>query len=196
MSRLDARRIARSASLGRTDDSRPARFRNHGSIRQRNPAGQPRRGDAPLLPRLRDERDRRAGAARCARRAEAGAPARAVRHARGQQRLEPALREVRPRRRRGARQVPPARRFRDLRSPGAHGAGLLHALHADRRPGQLRLGRRRRPGGLPLYRVPAGSASPSEMLADIDKETVDFVPNYDGKEQEPTRPADAGSRTC
>ena len=24
-----------------------------------------------------------------------------------------------------------------------------------------------------------------EMLADIDKETVDFVPNYDGKEQEP-----------
>ena len=26
----------------------------------------------------------------------------------------------------------------------------------------------------------------SEMLADIDKETVDFVPNYDGKESEPT----------
>ncbi len=26
----------------------------------------------------------------------------------------------------------------------------------------------------------------SEILADIDKETVDFVPNYDGKEQEPT----------
>jgi DNA gyrase subunit A len=26
----------------------------------------------------------------------------------------------------------------------------------------------------------------SETLADIDKETVDFVPNYDGKEQEPT----------
>jgi DNA gyrase subunit A len=26
----------------------------------------------------------------------------------------------------------------------------------------------------------------SEMLADIDKETVDFVPNYDGKENEPT----------
>ena len=24
------------------------------------------------------------------------------------------------------------------------------------------------------------------MLADIDKETVDFVPNYDGKEHEPT----------
>src|SRR5215467_9264214 len=26
----------------------------------------------------------------------------------------------------------------------------------------------------------------AEMLADIDKETVDFVPNYDGKEREPT----------
>src|SRR6202142_4145819 len=26
----------------------------------------------------------------------------------------------------------------------------------------------------------------AEMLSDIDKETVDFVPNYDGKEQEPT----------
>jgi len=26
----------------------------------------------------------------------------------------------------------------------------------------------------------------AEMLADIDRETVDFVPNYDGKEQEPT----------
>src|SRR5262249_23135609 len=25
----------------------------------------------------------------------------------------------------------------------------------------------------------------NELLADIDKETVDFIPNYDGKEQEP-----------
>ena len=30
------------------------------------------------------------------------------------------------------------------------------------------------------------TALASEMLADIDKETVDFVPNYDGKENEPT----------
>jgi DNA gyrase subunit A len=30
------------------------------------------------------------------------------------------------------------------------------------------------------------TALASELLADIDKETVDFVPNYDGKEQEPT----------
>ena len=31
----------------------------------------------------------------------------------------------------------------------------------------------------------------SEMLADIDKETVDFVPNYDGKELEPAVLPDA-----
>ena len=36
---------------------------------------------------------------------------------------------------------------RDLRRAGAHGAGLLAALPADRRPGQLRLGRRRQRGG-------------------------------------------------
>ena len=34
--------------------------------------------------------------------------------------------------------------------------------------------------------MPARSRSPDELLADIDKETVDFVPNYDGKEQEPS----------
>ena len=36
----------------------------------------------------------------------------------------------------------------------------------------------------------------AEMLADIDKETVDFVPNYDGKEQEPVGAAVAAARTC
>ena len=34
-----------------------------------------------------------------------------------------------------------------------------------------------------------------ELLADIDKETVDFVPNYDGKEREPAR-LPSRSRTC
>ena len=59
-----------------------------------------------------------------------------------------ALRQVRPRGRRRARQVPPPRRHGDLRRPGAHGPALLPALPADRRPGQLRLGGRRPPGGL------------------------------------------------
>ena len=54
--------------------------------------------------------------------------------------------EVRPHRRRGDGQLPPARRLGDLRHARAHGAGLLDALPARRRPGQLRLGRRR-PGG-------------------------------------------------
>ena len=73
-----------------------------------------------------------------------------------EQRLEPAVHEVRAHRRRRDRQVPPARRQSRLRRAGAHGAGLLDALHADRRPGQLRLGRRRQRGGHALHRVPAG----------------------------------------
>ncbi len=100
--------------------------------------------------------------------------------------LEPALREMRAHRRRGAGQVSPARRFGHLRGAGAHGAGLFHALYAHRRPGQLRLDRRRyRPRPI-ATRSAAWSAFRRELLADIDKETVDFVPNYDGKEMEPT----------
>ena len=75
---------------------------------------------------------------------------------------------------------------RDLRHAGAHGAGLLAALPAGRRPGQLRLGRRRQRGGRCATPSAAWRRSPHELLADIDKETVDFVPNYDGKEHEPT----------
>ena len=73
-----------------------------------------------------------------------------------------------------------------LRRPGPHGPGLLDALHARRRPGQLRLGRRRSAGGHALHRVPDDASSPRELLADIDKETVDWQPNYDDKELEPT----------
>ena len=116
---------------------------SHDPVRQGNPGRQPRRRDAALVPRLRDERDRRSRAARRARRAEAGAPARAVRDARAEQRLEPALQEVGAHRRRRDRQVPPARRHRGLRHHRAHGAAFLAAPHAGRRPGQLRLGRRR-----------------------------------------------------
>ena len=84
------------------------------------------------------------------------------------------------------RQVPPARRQRGLRRAGPHGPGLLDALPAHRRPGQLRLGRRRSAGGHALHRVPHERSSPRELLADIDKETVDWQPNYDDKELEPT----------
>src|SRR5262245_10084464 len=80
-----------------------------GKFRQGNAADLARRGDAALVSRLRHERDRRARPARRARRPEAGPSPRALRHARGQQRLEPALCEVRADRGRRAGQVPPAR---------------------------------------------------------------------------------------
>ena len=56
---------------------------------------------------------------------------------------QPRLRQVRAHRRRGDGQVPPARRLGDLRHARAARAGLLDAQPARRRPGQLRLGRRR-----------------------------------------------------
>ena len=60
-----------------------------------------------------------------------------------------------------------------------------HALPARRRAGQLRLGRRRsgrRPCDTPKCRM---TRLARELLADIDKETVDWSPNYDDKELEP-----------
>ena len=134
----------------------PSSSASHDPVRERNLAHQPRRGDAAVVPRLRDERDRRPRPARCARRPEAGASARAVRDARAEQRLEPALQEERAHRRRRDRQVPPARRHRGVRHHRAHGAGLSPAPHAGRRPGQLRLGRRRQRRGDALHRDPPG----------------------------------------
>jgi DNA gyrase subunit A len=65
-----------------------------------------------------------------------------------------------------------------LRRPGPPGPALEHALHAGRRAGQLRLGGRRSARGLPVHRVPL-EALAEEMLADIDKNTVDMQPNFD-----------------
>ena len=143
-----------------------------------------REGDAHLVPRLRDERDRGPGAARRARRPQAGAPPRALRDARPRPAAEPAVPQVRLHRRRGDGQVPPARRLGDLRHPGADGAGLLPALPARRRPGQLRLDRRRPAGGDAVHRGPPRPLA-TEMLRDIDADTVDFGPNYDERPREP-----------
>ena len=110
--------------------------------------------DALVVPRLRDERDRRAGAARRPRRAEAGPPPRPLRDARPRPAAEPALPQVGDDRRRGDGQIPPSRRLGDLRHAGADGAGLLAALHAGRRPGQLRLDRRRPAGRDALHGGP------------------------------------------
>jgi DNA gyrase subunit A len=80
----------------------------------------------------------------------------------------------------------------DARSttPGAHGAGLLDAPAADRRAGQFRLGRRRSAGGHALHRSAPGQGRAS-LLDDIDKDTVDFQPNYDGSEKRAVGPAGA-----
>ena len=73
-----------------------------------------------------------------------------------------------------------------LRRPGPDGSGLLAPPHPDRSPRQLRFARR--PAGrLPLHRVPAHRLA-MRLLADIDEDTVDFNPNFDGKHQEPDRP--------
>ena len=97
----------------------------------------------------------------------------------------PRLREVRPRGRRRDGQVPPARRPGDLRHPGAHGPAVLDGPAADRRPGQLRLGRQRSAGRHALHRVPPDQGGRWRILADLDTDTVDFKDNYDGKEREP-----------
>ena len=67
-------------------------------------------------------------------------------------RPDPRARQVLADRRRGDGQLPPARRRVDLRHARAPRAGLLDALPARRRPGQLRLGRRRPAGGDALHR--------------------------------------------
>ena len=89
--------------------------------------------------------------ARRPRRPEAGASARALRHARARQRLEPGLQEIGARRRRRHRQVSSARRRIGVRRHRAHGAGVLDALPAGRRPGKLRFRGRRSAGGDALH---------------------------------------------
>jgi DNA gyrase subunit A len=71
-----------------------------------------------------------------------------------------------------------------VRHHRAHGAAVLAALPAGRRPGQLRFGRWRRAAAMRYTEVRMSKLT-HELLADIDKETVDFQPNYDEKEQSP-----------
>ncbi len=121
---------------------------------QRGPAAR----DAAVLPGLRDERHRRPRPAGRPRRPQAGAPARAVRDVRRRLPAGPAVLQVQPRRRRRDGQVPPARRHGDLRRPGPPGAGLVDALPAGRRAGQLRLARQRPRRGAAVHRVQDGAA--------------------------------------
>ena len=115
-----------------------------------------RRRDEDQLPRLRHVGDRRAGAARRSRRAQAGSPADPLRLpgsglCRGQ-----GLSQVEPHRRRRDGQISSPRRQRDLRRARADDAGLVDARAADRRPGQFRLDGPRPPGRDALHRGAAG----------------------------------------
>ena len=114
------------------------------------------RRNAPVVSRLRHERDREPGAARRARRHEAGAPAHPLFDARAELHLEPAVPQVGDRGRRRHRQVPPAWRRGGLHVAGPHGAGFFDAPAADRRAGQFRLDRRRYAGGHALHRSAHG----------------------------------------
>ena len=150
-----------------------------------------------LLSRLRDERHRQPRAAGRARRAEAGAPAHPLRDARAgldwnktYVKSAAVVGDVHG-------QVPPARRPRDLRRAGAHGAGVLDARAADRRPGQLRLDRRRSAGAVALHRSRACAQDRDAfLLDDLDKDTVDFRANYDDSRAGAGRPARASSPIC
>ena len=74
------------------------------------------------------------------------------------------------------------RRRGHLRRTGPDGAAVGDAAADDRRARQLRVaGRRRR-----ACRTPARLAAPAmEMIASLDEDTVDFIPNYDGTEVSP-----------
>jgi DNA gyrase subunit A len=82
-------------------------------------------------------------------------------------------------------QVPPARRFRDLRRAGADGAGFLDVAAAPRWAGQLRVHGRGQPRGHALHR---GADGPSGGLrAGRHRQGNGRLPdNYDGKDREPT----------
>ena len=87
-------------------------------------------------------------------------------------------------RRRGNGQVPPARRLGDLRHPGQARPGLRHALPARGRPGELG-SIDDDPAAAMRYTEARLSRIATEMLRDLDADTVDFTPNYDGSQQEP-----------
>ena len=125
-------------------------------------------------------------AARRARRPEARAPAHPLRDAAlGLDWNKKYMKSSQGRRRHDG-QLPPARQPGHLRRARAHGAGLLHARAADRRPGQLRLRRRRSAGRRALHRGAGSSKVAQFLLDDLDKETVDFKPNYDDRLEEPS----------
>ena len=94
---------------------------------------------------------------------------------------EPQARQVRPDRRRGDGQVPPARRQRDLRHAGPARAGLLDALPAGRRPRQLRQHRRLARRGDAVHRGPPRRGWRRRCCATSTRTRSTSSPTYDGE---------------
>ncbi len=92
------------------------------------------------------------------RRAQAGAPPRAVRRCTTRLPPRPRAREIRALGCRDDGQLPPARRLVDLRHPGPDGPAVVAALSLGRRTGQLRLAGQRPAGRHALHRGAADSA--------------------------------------
>ena len=86
---------------------------------------------------------------------------------------------------RGHGQVPPPWRHRDLRHPRPYGAGFT--LRYPLIDGQGNFGSIDGDNAAAMRYTECRLARiAGELLSDIGQETVDFQPNYDGKEQEPT----------
>ena len=157
------------------------------TLRRQRRAARARGGDAVVVPRLRHERDRRAGAAGRARRAEAGASAGALRDAR--------VRASQPTR--------PYRKCAATSSASVMGTSTRTATPrsttrscASRRtsPCASRSSTGRATSARSTTTPPAAmrytearlARLATEMLRDIDADTVDFTPTYDDSRLEPS----------
>ncbi len=153
-------------------------------------------GDAAVVSRLRHERHRGAGAARRPRRTEAGPSPHPVRHARhgrsaGDAEFKKSARIVgevlgkyHPHGDMAVYEAM-ARMAQDfsMRYPLVDGQGNFGSIDGD-------------PPAAMRYTEARLSALAMEMLEDIDKDTVDFIDNFDGSLREPTVLADRPSPTC
>ena len=133
------------------DEAAPA-----GRLRGAHPRHRHPRRDADVVPGVRLLRHLLPGAARRARRPQAGPAPDPLHDGRDVAASRPRARQERPRRRRGDGPAAPPRRRRDLRRAGADGAALVDAAAHRRRARQLRLARRL-PRRDALHRVPDGA---------------------------------------
>ena len=158
---------------------RPARGRRRDDRRHRR-----RRRDGGLVPRVRLLGHLLARPARRPRRPQAGAAPDPLPDGRHGPAPGPRAREVGARRRRGHGQAAPARRHRDLRRDGPHGAAVLAAPAAGRRARQLRLARRR-PGRPAVHRgAPRAGRAGDDRRAST-RTSSTSCPNYDNKLTQP-----------